>query len=73
MWISTSIFTLPSAVTSSASGCDLFALPWPFLGGISSALLSQDVERILILTLLLSWFFTSTETVWLSSHGATDA
>ena len=68
-WIPT--FTWPSVVTSSVSGCDLFALPWPFLGGISSALLCQEVKRILILTLLLSWCFTSTETVWLNKLLAT--
>ena len=36
---------------TSAYGCDLFALPLPFLAGISSALLCQEVERILILML----------------------
>ena len=49
-WISACTFTCPSAATS-ASRCDLFALPLPFLGGISSALLGHEVERILILTL----------------------
>ena len=36
--ISTCTFTCPSASNSSASGCDLFALPLPFFGGISLAL-----------------------------------
>ena len=38
---------------TSAYGCDLFALPLPFLSGISSALFCQEVERILIL--MLDW------------------
>ena len=52
-YLHTCTFTCPSAATSSASGQSLFALPLPFSGGISSALLCQEVERILILSVFL--------------------
>ena len=61
-------FSCFPAATSSASGCDLFALPLPFLSGISSALFCQEVERILILMLDWAPFYMRGKTGCMTSH-----
>ena len=67
-WIYACTFTCPLAATSSASGYDLFALPLPFLGGISSAPLCHEVERILILTLDWAPFYMRGKTSPVTNH-----